>query len=86
MSEHVSEVESQRVKGKFYIVCVDDVDYRFDHSPVTAGEIMDKAGVPRSVGLLLINNDGTQRSVDEDEEFDLKPGRRFKKKPRFKRG
>jgi hypothetical protein len=47
---------------------------------------MDAAGIPYEIGLLLINEDGTQEPVAVDEEIDLKPGRRFKKAPRFKRG
>ena len=73
-------------KGPFYAVEVDGTEYDFDREPVTGGEIMDKAGVPRSVGLVQILDDNTQKAVTVDEEFDLKPGRQFKKRPRFKRG
>ena len=78
--------ESNEEHGKFYTVFVDDVEYRFDHSPVTGGEIMNVAGIPHSVGLVLINEDGSQTPIGVDEEIDLRPGRRFKKAPRFKRG
>lgn len=73
-------------QGPFYIVFVDDVEYSFDHTPVTGAEIMDAAGIPYSVGLVLLLEDGTQQPVGTDEEIDLKPGNRFKKAPRFKRG
>jgi hypothetical protein len=73
-------------KGPFYTVFVDDIEYHFDHTPVTGGEIMDTAGIPYAVGLIQIFKDGTQKQVGVDEEIDLKPGRRFKKAPRFKRG
>lgn len=72
--------------GPFYTVFVDDVEFRFDHTPVTGGEIMDVAGIPHEVGLLLIHEDGTQEQIAADQEIDLMPGRRFKKAPRFKRG
>lgn len=72
--------------GPFYTIFVDDIEYRFDHSPVTGKEIMDIAGIPYETGVLLINEDGTQVQVQIDEEIELKPGRRFKKAPRFKRG
>lgn len=78
--------EETRHQGPFYTVFVDDVEYHFDHTPVTGGEIMDAAGIPYEVGLLLIQEDGTQVPVAVDDEIDLKPGRRFKKAPRFKRG
>jgi hypothetical protein len=72
--------------GPFYTVFVDDVEYHFESTPVTGGEIMDAAGIPHATGLILILEDGSQQSVRVDEEIDLKPGRRFKKAPRFKRG
>ncbi len=48
---------------------------------------MDIAGIPRSVGIIQILKDGSQKQVAEDEVIEFKgPGRRFKKAPRFKRG
>ena len=79
-------ISKQPHTGQFFTIFVDDVEYRFDKSIVTGGEIMDTAGIPRSVGLVLINDDGTQERIGENEEIELKPGRRFKKAPHFKRG
>ena len=86
MSDEITEEQNSGKGGPFYTVFVDDVEYRFDHSPVTGGEIMDKAGIPYEVGLLLIHEDGSQTKIEPDEEVELKPGRRFKMAPRFKRG
>lgn len=72
--------------GPFYVVEVDGVEYRFDTETVTAAQIMEKAGIPIATGLVQILEDGTQRQVAADEIFELDPGRRFKKRPRFKRG
>jgi hypothetical protein len=72
--------------GKFYTLFVDDREYHVTQEIITGGEIMDLAGIPRDVGLVLILEDGTQAGVAADEEIELKPGRRFKKAPRFKRG
>lgn len=80
------EKKTEDKGGPFYTVFVDGIEYQFDHTPVTGGEIMDAAGIPYDVGLLLIHEDGTQEPVGVEEEIDLKPGRRFKKAPRFKRG
>ena len=84
--QHTKQSEQSHQGGPFYTVFVDDVEYHFDHTPVTGGEIMDIAGIPHSIGLIQILEDGTQQQVSVDEEVDLKPGRRFKKAPRFKRG
>jgi hypothetical protein len=69
-----------------YFVEVDEVEVSFEHEEVTGGEIMDRAGVPRAVGLVQILPDGTQQAVGADTKFELEPGHRFKKRPRFKRG
>jgi hypothetical protein len=73
-------------KGRFYTLFIDDKEYRVEKSELTGAEIMDLGGIPHDAGLILIQEDGTQVQVREDEVIDLKPGRRFKKAPRFKRG
>lgn len=69
-----------------YAFEVDDRSYTTDRPALTGGEIMDRAGIPRATGLLLVLQDGTQRSVRVEEMIELEPGRHFKKPPRFKRG
>lgn len=86
VTQSVVNEKEDKEQGPFYTIFVDDVEYRFDHSPVTGKEIMDIAGIPYDTGVLLINDDGTQTAIGIDEEIELKPGRRFKKAPRFKRG
>lgn len=73
-------------RGPKYTFFVDDTEFRFDEPNITGGEIMDMAGIPRSTGIVLMLEDGTQQSIAVDETLELKPGRRFKKAPRFKRG
>lgn len=72
--------------GPFYTFEVDGKEYRHDEPSITGSEIMDLADISRSDGLVQLLDDGTQRTVAEDEVIELKPGRRFKKRPRFKRG
>ena len=83
------QVETSREHGdkrRFYTFFVDDREFHVDDPTITGGEIMDLAGIPREVGLILILEDGTQSQVGTEEVIELKPGRRFKKAPRFKRG
>ena len=72
--------------GKFYTFFVDDREFQVDEPVITGARIMELAGIEQSVGLILIEQDGTQRGVPPDEQIELKAGRRFKKAPRFKRG
>jgi len=77
------QVEQQ---GKFFTFFVDDREFRFERQTITGAEIMSLAGITAAEGLVLIEEDGTQRPIGPEEEIELKPGRRFKKAPRFKRG
>ena len=79
-------MDMEKTRGKFFTIFVDDQEYHIDKSEITGAEIMDLAGIPYSVGLMLIEEDGNQIQIYENDVIDLKPGRRFKKAPRFKRG
>jgi hypothetical protein len=80
------EEREREGRGPFYTFFVDDEEFRVNEPTITGGEIMDMAGVPRSTGIVLFMDDGTQGSIAADQVVELKPGRRFKKAPRFKRG
>jgi len=73
-------------RGKFFTFFVDGIEFQVGEPSITGAEIMELAGIPLEVGLLLCEDDGSQRKVLPDEVIELKPGRRFKKAPRFKRG
>ncbi len=73
-------------EGKFFTLFVDGQEFHIEQPTITGGEIMDLAGIPREIGLIEIQENGTQVQVGEDEVIELKPGRRFKKAPRFVRG
>jgi hypothetical protein len=81
VESHIAEHQ-----GAFYTFFVDDRESHVGEPSVTGGQIMDLAGIPRDVGLILVHEDGTQDAVGVDEVVELQPGRRFKKAPRFKRG
>lgn len=72
--------------GKFFVFFVDDREFHIEQPAISGAEIMALAGIPLEVGLQLIEEDGTQRPVAPEDVIELKPGRRFKKAPRFKRG
>jgi hypothetical protein len=74
------------IEGKFYTFFVDGVEFHSEKPALTGLEIMNIAGIPPATGLLLIQEDGTQVQVAPNEIIELKPGRRFKKAPRFVRG
>lgn len=73
-------------KGKFYTLFIDGKEYHVDKPELTGAEIMDLGNIPYEIGLIQILEDGTQVQVRESDVVELKPGRRFKKAPRFVRG
>ena len=73
-------------RGKFYTLFIDGKEYHVDIPELTGAEIMDLGNIPYEVGLIQILEDGTQVQVRENDIVELKPGRRFKKAPRFIRG
>ena len=70
----------------FFRFFVDDKEFHVVQQTILAGEIMDLARIPRDIGLIQIFADGTQEQLSPDDVIELKPDRRFKKAPRFKRG
>jgi len=72
--------------GKFFTFFVDDREFHVSDPTITGAQIMSLAGIPVDAGLQLIDEDGTQVPVPPEKVIELKPGRRFKKAPRFKRG
>jgi len=79
--------DSKNAEGKFFTIFVDDVEYHVTGESITGAQIMALAGIPLEVGLILIEEGGTQRTFGAQEVFTFEgPGRRFKRAPRFKRG
>lgn len=85
MEQQIQSIATE-VREKFFTFFVDGKEFHTEKSSLTGGEIMDLAGIPREVGLIQILEDGTQVQVNADDVIELKPGRRFKRAPRFIRG
>lgn len=88
MKEQLQEEGSppKETRGKFFTLFVDDKEFHVDQETLTGAEIMALAGIRIEEGLVLILEDGSQTPVKATDVIELKPGRRFKKAPRFRRG
>jgi len=80
MSEHEMQ------KGKKYYFWVDEVEHIVQDESLTVAQIKEIGGVPADLPLLLLNEDGSEEALRDDMIIELKPGRRFARAPRFKRG
>ncbi len=83
--EHITPLEAQ-VEEKVFMTSIDGVRCVAETSTLTGAEIMDLAGIPREIGLVMVLEDGTQVQVKEEEVVELRQGRKFKRAPRFMRG
>jgi hypothetical protein len=84
--EHELHGAGTEVQARFFTFFVDGREFHVEQPTITGRQIMDLAGIPRDAGLIEVLEDGNQVQVKPDETIDLKPGRRFKKAPRFIRG
>jgi hypothetical protein len=73
-------------EGRDFPFIVDGKEYLSLEPLITGAEIMQRAGIPPEVGLIEIQQDGTQRPVPPSEFVDLKRPHRFRHPPRFARG
>ena len=78
--------KENKEKKDCYTFFVDDRQFEVNKPTITGLEIMNLAGIPREIGILLILEDGTQQAVDPNQVIDLEKCKQFRKAPRFKRG
>lgn len=69
-----------------FVYDVDGTTYTHNRPRIAGLEIMEAAGIRPSDGLVQILEDGTTRTIAPDDEVQLVPKARFKRRPRFKRG
>ena len=86
MDESTEIAEGRAPEHEEYLLEVDGTEYRWPEETITGAQLMQLANVPVAVGLVQVFDDGTQETISPDTIVDLKPGRRFKHRPRFKRG
>ena len=69
-----------------YVLNIEGKLYGWDDDKITAEQIAKLGGWDPSVGVIEINEDNTERTLEPDEVVYLKPGIEFGRKLRWKRG
>ena len=78
---------TQQVEYHKYEVDIEGAYKPWDKDTITPEEVASLGGWDISEGVVLIDlEDGTERTLEPDEEIKLRPGIGFSKKIRFKRG
>lgn len=72
--------------GKKYFVNVEGTEYEWEKDTITVPEIRNVGTLPADQPVVEELPDGTERTVPEDEVIHLKPGHRYGRAAKYKRG
>jgi hypothetical protein len=72
--------------GKKFFVEIEDREYPWPRSTITFSEIRTLGDLPSDLPVIEVDPDNNERTLAEGETVTLKPGHRFGKKVRYKRG
>lgn len=78
--------KNENKKGKKYYVNIEGVKYQWEDATITTEEIANLGGWDPTVGVIEIDKDNNERTLQPGEVVELKPGHGFAKKIRWKRG
>ncbi|MFH1882187.1 MAG: multiubiquitin domain-containing protein [Planctomycetota bacterium] len=78
--------ENNEHSGKKYFVNIEGTEYPWDKETITVAEIRALGNLPQNLPVVEEFPDGTERTLAEGEAVQLKPGHRFGRAPKFKRG
>ena len=73
-------------KGPKYFVNIEGTQHPWDRDTITTEEIADLGRWDPAIGVIEIDRDNNERTLQPGEVVELKPGHGFAKKIRFRRG
>jgi len=72
--------------GKQFFVNIEGKEYEWAGETITVSDIRRLGNIPSDQPLVEELPDGSERTLAADATIDLKPGHRFGRAPRYKRG
>lgn len=72
--------------GPRFFVNIEGTKHSWPNSTITTEQVAELGGWDPSVGVLLIDKDNNERTLNPGETIELRPGMGFAKKVRFRRG
>ena len=78
--------KNENKKSKKYYVNIEGVEYQWEDATITTEEIANLGGWDPAVGVIEIDKENNERTLQPGEVVELKPGHGFAKKIRWKRG
>jgi hypothetical protein len=79
-------MKDDSIKGPKYFVNIEGKEYPWERDTITREEIAQLGGWEISQGVIEIDKDNVERTLNPGEQIELKPGHGFSKKIIWKRG
>lgn len=73
-------------EGKKYYVNIEGTEYEWGKGTIRTAELRSLGSLPGDLPVVEEFPDGTERTLSESEVIELKPGHRYGRAPKFKRG
>lgn len=73
-------------KGPKYVINIEGVDHPWDSPTITTEQIAQLGGWPASEGVVVIDKDNNETTLQPNQVIEIQPGMGFAKKVKFKRG
>lgn len=83
---HVQAANADKDTGPKYLIDIEGVTHPWATDTITFEEIVELGGWDPSQGLVEIDKDNNERTLQPGAVVELKPGHGFSKKVRWKRG
>lgn len=78
--------DEKKGKGPKYYVNIEGEKYEWASETITTEEIANLGGWDPGIGVIEIDKDNNERTLQPDEVVELKPGHGFAQKVQWKRG
>lgn len=72
--------------GQKFFVEIDGTEYEWNQATITVPQIRDLGNIPANTPVIEVDPDNNETTLSEDAVITLKPGHRYGKKVKFKRG
>lgn len=80
------ETQVEPHRGQKFFVEIEGIEYEWHQETITVAQIRDLGNLPKDLPVIQVDPDNNERTLAENEVIILKPGHRFGKKVRYKRG
>ena len=78
--------EKQEGQGKKFYITIEGAEYPWNNTTITVRELRALAKLPAGFPVVEEFPDGTEKSLAPTDVITLKPGHRYGRAPKFKRG